>query len=116
MRQINATFSTDSRPYPSRSEVKLAPLRSLGDFMRSQMTWKKLWSSKNIPILLTITIATFLGSMPARAFTCEDVRGLSTAEQNYWSKQLNLSSTQRHLIWVACYRNYRPKTEEIVRR
>lgn len=86
--------------------------------MRSQMTWNKSRYSKNISILLTLTIATFLGSMPARAFTCEDVRGLSTAEQNYWSKQLQLSSAQRRLIWVACYRNYHPgaQEQEIVRR
>ncbi len=84
--------------------------------MSSQITWKKSWSSKNIAILLALTTATFLGSVPARAFTCEDVRGLNTAEQDYWSKQLQLSSAQRHLIWVTCYRDYHPKAEEIVRR
>jgi hypothetical protein len=86
--------------------------------MRSPITWKKSWHSKNVTILLALTIATFLGSFPARAFTCEDVRGLNTAEQNYWSKQLRLSSAQRRLIWVACYRDYHPgvQEQEIVRR
>jgi hypothetical protein len=85
--------------------------------MRS-ISRKKSWSSKNIVALLVLSGATFLGSMPARAFTCEDVRGLSTDEQNYWSKQLQLTSTQRRLIWVACYRDYRPNSQEqeIVRR
>lgn len=77
---------------------------------------KRSWQSENITILLAMTVATFFGSLPAHAFTCEDVRGLSTAEQDYWSKQLNLSSAQRHLIWVACYRDYHPKAEQIVRR
>jgi hypothetical protein len=84
--------------------------------MRSPISWRKSWRSNNITILLAVTVATFLGSMPARAFTCEDVRGLNTAEQNYWSKQLQLSSAQRHLIWVTCYRDYHPRAEEIVRR
>ena len=41
------------------------------------------------------------------AFTCEDVRSLSTAQQNYWSQRLHLSASQRHVIWVACYQKYR---------
>ncbi|HKH81934.1 MAG TPA: hypothetical protein VKA03_10110 [Methylovirgula sp.] len=84
--------------------------------MLSRITWKKFWRSKNIVTVLALTVATFLGSVPARAVTCEDVRGLSTAEQDYWSKQLHLSSQQRHLIYAACYLNYRPNSQEIVRR
>lgn len=38
--------------------------------------------------------------------TCDDVRRLSSAEQNYWSQRLNLSSEQRHRIYVACYEKY----------
>ena len=38
--------------------------------------------------------------------TCDDVRRLSPAEQNYWSQRLNLSTDQRHRIYVACYQNY----------
>jgi len=56
-------------------------------------------------------------SSPARALTCDDVRGLSTAEQNYWAKQLNISVSERHRIWVACYRDYRPGLQaQLVRR
>jgi hypothetical protein len=69
--------------------------------------------------LLTMTVATCLGSLPARAVTCEDVRKLSAAEQDYWSKRLNLTSDQRHRIWLACYKDYHPnhpKQEELVLR
>ena len=37
--------------------------------------------------------------------SCDDVRHLSPAEQDYWSQRLNLSSAQRHRIYVACYRS-----------
>src|SRR5262245_12062803 len=43
----------------------------------------------------------------AQACTCEDVRSLSRAEQEYWSKRLNLTREQRHEIWQACYKDYR---------
>ncbi len=43
------------------------------------------------------------GTAPVQAVTCEDVRSLSRAEQDYWSKQLNLTREQRHQIWQACY-------------
>jgi hypothetical protein len=97
--------------------VKLALLRK-GEFFMPSIGPKKSWSSKKILALLVLSGATLLGSIPARAFTCEDVRGLSTAEQNYWSKQLQLTSVQRRLIWVACYRDYHPNSQEqeIVRR
>ncbi|MGH6675245.1 MAG: hypothetical protein ACRECE_03340, partial [Xanthobacteraceae bacterium] len=72
--------------------------------------------SGNILALLILTMSVFAISMPANAFTCDDVRGLSTAQQNYWSKRLHLSSEQRHIIWVACYRDYRPPAQELVRR
>jgi hypothetical protein len=79
-------------------------------------TWNKSRYPNKIAILLSLALSAFLGSVPAHAFTCDDVRGLSTAEQDYWSKQLQLSSAQRRLIWVACYRDYRPRSQEIVRR
>ena len=84
--------------------------------MRLPISWNKSWRSKNMAVLLALTLTSFLGSIPARAFTCDDVRGLSTAEQDYWSKQLKLSTMQRRLIYVACYQNYRPRTQEIVPR
>jgi hypothetical protein len=42
-------------------------------------------------------------STPVLAFTCEDVRALTKAEQDYWSKRLNLTPDQRQRIWLACY-------------
>jgi hypothetical protein len=72
--------------------------------------------SRKVAAFLILTLGVLTTSIPAQAFTCEDVRGLSTIEQNYWSKRLHLSSAQRHLIWVACYRDYRPSTQELVRR
>jgi hypothetical protein len=47
--------------------------------------------------------ATGLMTSPALAVSCEDVRGLTKAEQNYWSKRLNLTVEQRHRIWLECY-------------
>ncbi len=67
--------------------------------------------------LAAIAVAVSLFSMPAHAVSCEDVRRLSAAEQEYWSKQLNLTAEQRHSIWVACYQGSKhPKVEEIARK
>ena len=74
--------------------------------------------NRTLAIFATIAIIS-LASVPARAVTCEDVRHLSSAEQDYWSKRLNLSGEQRHRIWVACYRDYhseRASREELVLR
>jgi|HubBroStandDraft_6_1064221.scaffolds.fasta_scaffold704364_1 hypothetical protein len=47
-------------------------------------------------------------SLPAAAaVTCEDVRALSKADQDYWSQRLGLTHAQRHQIWVECYRHGR---------
>ncbi|MGA3302019.1 MAG: hypothetical protein ABSC72_01865 [Methylovirgula sp.] len=61
------------------------------------------------------------GLVPAAAqsfngVSCDDVRHLSKAEQDYWSQRLNLSSAQRHRIYVACYEKYNPRgtTQDIV--
>ncbi len=64
--------------------------------------------------LVSITIL----SSSAMAFTCDDVRGLSRAEQDYWVKRLNISVTERRQIWAACYRDYRPglQSAQLVRR
>jgi hypothetical protein len=56
--------------------------------------------------LLLISASTISSS--AQAFTCDDVRHLTSAEQNYYVKLLHISAVQRHQIWVACYRDYRP--------
>jgi hypothetical protein len=54
--------------------------------------------------VLAATAAVIMASAtPVRAFSCDDVRGLTRVEQNYWSKQLNLTADQRHRIWVECY-------------
>ena len=43
-------------------------------------------------------------SIPAAAaVTCEDVRALSKADQEYWSQVLGLTQSQRHQIRVECY-------------
>jgi hypothetical protein len=43
-------------------------------------------------------------SVPAAAaVTCEDVRALSKADQEYWSQVLGLTQAQRHQIRVECY-------------
>ncbi len=58
--------------------------------------------------VLTAIAAVLLvaGVSSAQGVTCEDVRGLSAAEQDYWSARLNLTSTQRQQIWAACYGRY----------
>jgi hypothetical protein len=73
----------------------------------------------NATALLAMTIVTCVSSLPAHAVTCEDVRHLSAAEQEFWSKRLNITSEQRHRIWIACYRDYRsgrPTRDELALR
>ncbi len=84
--------------------------------MRFARILRKAFSRGNLTTLLILTLGALSISMPAWAFTCEDVRGLSAVEQNYWSKRLHLTSMERHLIWVACYRDYPSRTREFVRR
>jgi hypothetical protein len=48
-------------------------------------------------------IAVVAGGSTAQAVTCQDVRDLSAAEQDYWSARLNLTSAQRQQILAACY-------------
>jgi Spy/CpxP family protein refolding chaperone len=64
----------------------------------------------------TMAAAASLVSIPAYAVTCEDVRNLSSAEQDYWAKRLNLTDAQRHRIWVTCYQNkQQPNSVELAR-
>jgi hypothetical protein len=56
-----------------------------------------------VALLAATTAVLMVSSGPSLAVTCDDVRGLTRAEQNYWSKQLNLTPDQRHRIWVECY-------------
>jgi hypothetical protein len=84
--------------------------------MRFIVNIKTSMCLRNAAAMLTLSLSALSISVPAHAFTCEDVRGLSTVEQDYWSKRLRLSSGARHLIWVACYRDYHPQTQELVRR
>lgn len=58
---------------------------------------------------LVLIVVSMVGLSPAVAVTCDDVRNLSVAQQDFWSKRLHLSSWQRHLIWLACYRDYRAR-------
>ncbi len=55
-----------------------------------------------------LLISACAASSSAQAFTCDDVRHLTAAEQNYYVKMLHISTVQRHQIWTACYRDYRP--------
>jgi Spy/CpxP family protein refolding chaperone len=73
--------------------------------MRSVMPWIRASVTTTAVGLFALTA---LNTLPAHAVSCEDVRKLSKAEQDYWSKQLNLTGEQRHRIWVACYRDYHP--------
>ncbi len=65
-----------------------------------------------IAIKMTLTAALLSVGAPAsgqsfQGITCDDVRSLSIAERTYWSKRLNLSAEQRHLIYATCY--HRPR-------
>ncbi len=88
--------------------------------MQERIVAARPFRIRNIVALLAFAGATFVGTFSAHAVTCEDVRHLSTAEQNYWSKVLHLTAQERHLIWVACYKDYRANSrqqlEQIVRR
>jgi hypothetical protein len=63
---------------------------------------------------IAVGVATFFGVPTAQAVTCDDVRGLSAEQQSYWSKQLHISAYQKHVIWFACYRDYRPDRVKMV--
>jgi hypothetical protein len=79
--------------------------------MLSNLKFEKLWCS-NIAIALGAGFVAALVSLPAHAVTCEVVRGLSAAEQDYWSNLLRLTSEERRHIRVACYTNYHAKRQE----
>ena len=66
------------------------------------------WIRASVTTAVGLFALTAINTLPAYAVSCEDVRKLSKAEQDYWSKQLNLTGEQRHRIWVACYRDYKP--------
>jgi len=67
--------------------------------------------------LLAMTATACVTSTPAAALTCEDVRGLSQAERDYWSKRLNISTEERRQIWLTCYKDYHPNVVvQLVRR
>jgi hypothetical protein len=56
---------------------------------------------------IAVAALLFAGLAPAagqssHGITCDDVRGLSAAERDYWSNRLNLSAAQRHRIEVSC--------------
>jgi hypothetical protein len=78
--------------------------------MLSNLKFAKLWWP-NIAVALGVSIAALV-SFPAHAVTCEVVRGLSAAEQAYWSGLLRLTSEERRHIRVACYTNYHPKRQQ----
>jgi|HubBroStandDraft_6_1064221.scaffolds.fasta_scaffold2724838_1 Spy/CpxP family protein refolding chaperone len=65
----------------------------------------------NTVVLTAIAAVLVVASVSsAHAVTCQDVRDLSAAEQDYWSARLNLTSAQRQQIWAACYgRHFRAR-------
>ena len=65
-----------------------------------------------VGVALLVVTTTVLMTSSALAVTCDDVRSLSKAEQNYWSKRLNLTREQRHRIWLECYSQLRPSDSE----
>jgi Spy/CpxP family protein refolding chaperone len=54
-------------------------------------------------LIISAAMLTIVSMTPAQAVSCEDVRSLTRAEQEYWSKRLNLTREQRNQIWQACY-------------
>jgi hypothetical protein len=71
---------------------------------------------QKIAVLIGSVLALLLIASPVPAFTCEDVRGLTREQQNYWSQRLQLSASQRHSIWVSCYEEYRADPLRLARR
>jgi hypothetical protein len=57
------------------------------------MNMKRLW----------VVVLVLSGVVPARAFTCEDVRALSRAQQAYYIKAYNITPAQQERIRHACY-------------
>ena len=53
--------------------------------------------------LAAAAVVLLMSAAPALAASCEDVRSLTRAEQVYWSKRLNLTTEQKHRIWLECY-------------
>jgi Spy/CpxP family protein refolding chaperone len=54
-------------------------------------------------MLITAMVLIVASLSPVHAMTCEDVRNLTSVEQAYWSKRLNLTREQRTQIRQACY-------------
>ena len=57
----------------------------------------------SIAFLASTAAVLMTSATPVLAVTCDDVRALSRAQQEYWAKRLNLTAAQRHRIWLACY-------------
>jgi hypothetical protein len=67
----------------------------------------KVNQSQSVMRLFGAIATLWLTTYSAHAFTCEDVRRLTAAQQNYYATLFHISAPQRHQIWVACYLNYR---------
>jgi hypothetical protein len=52
---------------------------------------------------LWVVVLVLSGVVPARAFTCEDVRALSRAQQAYYIRAYNITPAQQERIRRACY-------------
>jgi hypothetical protein len=120
-RQNSAFIPRQASVIPNVRRIKRpSEIRSRGykgDFMGSVIGKNRVIHSKRLTVLLAMTLAGVVSSLPAHAVTCEDVRGLSPALQDYWSKRLHLTAQERHIIWISCYQNYHPNVQmQVVRR
>ena len=83
--------------------------------LKTNLTFKTNIQNFTAAALLLVSVSIISSS--AQAFTCDDVRHLTSAEQNYYAKLFHITATERHLIWAACYRDYRPGLQaQLVRR
>jgi hypothetical protein len=46
------------------------------------------------------------GQVSAQAVTCEQVRSLTRAQQDYYAKKFGITAAQRQEIYLRCYKNY----------
>jgi hypothetical protein len=53
-----------------------------------------------------VTVALVGGQASAQAVTCEQVRSLSRAQQEYYAKKFGITAAQRRQIYLKCYKNY----------
>jgi hypothetical protein len=65
-----------------------------------------------VGLITVVLVALSVSLSPAAAVTCQDVRKLSAAEQEYWARRLRLTAAQRHQILATCYKSS-PRSNQI---